>query len=250
MRVRTLAMDLPTPRIIPLHAHSQHQLVYGSSGVMTVRTARGLWVVPAHRAVWMPAEMEHEIETSGFVALRTLYLDPALSASFPSGCEVVSVSPLLRELILHACRIGVLNDANAEQARLIAVLVDQLHVLPSIPFQLPLPVDPRAKRAARAILAAPGDERSFTQLCRHAGGSRRTLDRLFSSETGMTIGLWRQQARVLRALQLLGAGHNVTSVALEVGYSGTSAFVSMFKKAIGTTPGNYSTRSAIQSRGS
>ena len=206
---------------------------------MTVRTARGLWVVPPHRAVWMPAEMEHEIETSGFLAVRTLYLETTLSDTFPRQCTVVSVSPLLRELILHACRIGVLEGANAEHARLIAVLLDQMQVLPTVAFQLPLPLDPRALRAARAILSAPGDEHSIDAICTKAGASRRTLERLFFSETGMTTGLWRQQARVLRALQLLGAGHNVTSVALEVGYSGTSAFVTMFKKAIGTTPGAY-----------
>ena len=183
--------------------------------------------------------MEHEIETSGFVAVRTLYLDPTLSDSFPRQCVVVSVSPLLRELVLHACRIGVLNGSIAEHARLIAVLVDQMHVLSTVPFQLPLPLDPRAQRAARAILSAPGDEHSINEICRHAGASRRTLERLFFAETGMTTGLWRQQARVLRALQLLGAGNNVTSVALDVGYSGTSAFVAMFKKAIGTTPGVY-----------
>lgn len=209
---------------------------------MTVRTARGLWVVPSHRAVWMPAGMEHEIETSGFVAMRTLYLDTTLSDSFPTQCVVVSVSPLLRELVLHACGIGVLSGANAEQARLIAVLVDQMRVLPTVPFQLPLPSDPRAQRAARAILTAPGDEHSIDEICRQAGASRRTLERLFFAETGMTTGLWRQQARVLRGLQLLGAGHNVTSVALDVGYSGTSAFVAMFKKAIGTTPGAYARR--------
>src|SRR5436190_14806414 len=96
--VRTFSLDLPVARVIPRHTHEQHQLVYASTGVMTVRTARGLWVVPSHRAVWMPARMEHEIETSGFVAMRTLYLDPALSESFPRQCVVVSVSPLLREL--------------------------------------------------------------------------------------------------------------------------------------------------------
>jgi AraC-like DNA-binding protein len=237
--VRTFSVDLPVARVIPRHTHEQHQLVYASTGVMTVRTERGMWVVPSHRAVWMPAGMEHEIETSGFVAMRTLYLDATLSDRFPSQCIVVSVSPLLRELILHACRIGVLDGANVEHARLIAVLVDQMHVLPTVAFQLPLPQDPRAQRAARTILSAPGDENSIDDICRLAGASRRTLERLFFSETGMTIGMWRQQARVLRALQLLGAGHNVTSVGLDVGYSGTSAFVAMFKKAIGTTPGAY-----------
>ncbi len=187
--------------------------------------------------------MLHEIEMSGFVSVRTLYLDPTLSDSFPSRCGVVNVSPLLRELILHACRIGVLDSSNAEHTRLIGVLVDQVHTLTVIPFQLPWPRDRRAHRAAEMIFGELGQEfSSLNAICRRVGASRRNLERLFLTETGMTIGLWRQQARVLRGLQLLGAGHNVTSVALDVGYSGTSAFVAMFKKAIGTTPGRYAMR--------
>src|SRR5258705_3710235 len=101
LHVRTFSVDLPVARVIPRHSREQYQLVYASAVVMTVRTKRGMWVVPSHRAVWMPAGMEHEIETSGFVAMRTLYLDTTLSNNVPSQCLVVSVSPLLRELILH-----------------------------------------------------------------------------------------------------------------------------------------------------
>ena len=210
---------------------------------MTVRTAAGLWVVPSHRALWMPRGMNHGIETSGFVKMRTLYLHPKLSDSFPRECVVVSISPLLRELILHACRKGMLDRSIPEQARLIGVLVDQIHTLPSVPLQLPFPIDPRANRAAQIILSTMADESSLAEICRNAGASRRTLERLFRAETGMTTGVWRQQARVLRALQLLGAGRDVTTVAVELGYSGTSAFVAMFKKAMGRTPGTYGRRS-------
>ena len=242
LAVRTVSLDLPSGYVIPRHSHGFHQLVYSSTGVMTVKTAAGLWVVPSHRAVWMPQGISHEIETSGLVKMRTLYLHTKLSDSFPRECVVVSISPLLRELILHTCRKGMLDHSIPEHARLIAVLVDQIQALPSVPFQLPTPIDPRAKRAAQIILSTLGDEGSLAEICRSAGASRRTLERLFLTETGMTTGVWRQQARVLRALQLLGVGQDVTTVAMDVGYAGTSAFVAMFKKATGSTPGAYGRR--------
>jgi AraC-like DNA-binding protein len=55
----------------------------------------------------------------------------------------------------------------------------------------------------------------------------------------MSFGRWRQQARLLHALRLLAVGESVTAVALEAGYESTSAFISMFKKTFGTTPGRY-----------
>jgi len=55
----------------------------------------------------------------------------------------------------------------------------------------------------------------------------------------MTFGKWRQQVRMLHALRLLAAGESVTTVAFEVGYDSTSAFISAFKTALGTTPGRY-----------
>lgn len=72
-----------------------------------------------------------------------------------------------------------------------------------------------------------------------SGASRRTLERLFQSETGMTIGRWRQQLRLIHAVHLLASGSSVTSAALEVGYDSTSAFIAMFKQATETTPGRY-----------
>src|SRR5258706_89183 len=41
---------------------------------------------------------------------------------------------------------------------------------------------------------------------------------------------------ILHAMQLLASGEKVTGAALEAGYSSTSAFISMFRKQLGTTP--------------
>src|SRR5579864_4238740 len=101
--ITTLTRDYTAGHVIPLHFHDRDQLVYASRGVMTVRTSDGTWVVPTYRAVWIPATVPHTITMSGTVAMRTLYLRPKLARALPRCCCVVSVSPLLKELILHAC---------------------------------------------------------------------------------------------------------------------------------------------------
>jgi AraC-like DNA-binding protein len=64
-------------------------------------------------------------------------------------------------------------------------------------------------------------------------------ERLFLEEAGMTFGKWRQQLRLMEAMRFLAEGAKVTHAALEAGYSTPSAFVSMFRKSLGTTPRSY-----------
>ncbi len=205
---------------------------------MNVVTDRGSWVVPPHRAVWVTAGIVHSIEMCGSVLMRTLYFAPQLGSSFPAGCCAVNVSPLLKELIATTIRLGMLDRTAPTQARLLGVLLDQIEVLPVAPLQLPMPKDPRAVRMTEWLsehLDAPGLKR----LQKHAGCGKRTLERIFVAETGFTFGRWRQQLRLLHALRLLAAGQPVTSVALQVGYDSPSAFIAMFRRSLGTTPGRY-----------
>jgi AraC-like DNA-binding protein len=237
--VRTLAVRYSHGTVLPDHAHTWHQLIYATEGVMTVHADRGAWVIPAHRAVWVPAGVTHRIEMTGSVLFQTLYLDAGLSDVLPTHCCAVNVSPLLRELIRHAVGLRMLDRSVPEQARLIGVLLDQLSTLPAIPLQLPQPRDRRAVRAAAWIRDHPDDPCSLRALARRSGASVRTLERLFRAETGLTLGRWRQQLRLLSALRLLAAGRPVTDVALAAGYDSPSAFIAMFKRVLGTTPGRY-----------
>jgi AraC-like DNA-binding protein len=238
-QIATLTRDYPASQVIPVHSHNQDQLVYASRGVMTVRTSDGAWVVPTHRAVWIPASVPHTICMSGMVAMRTLYLEPRLAKALPRGCCVVNVTPLLRELILHACTLLTLKKTNQAERHLIDLIIDQLGTIRTVPLQLPNPGDPRALKVARALLADPGDRRSLSRLCKTGGAGKRTVQRLFQREVGMTFNKWRQQLRLMQALRLLAEGAKVTHVALESGYGTPSAFISMFKKTLGTTPTLY-----------
>lgn len=237
--VRSLSMRYDTGSALPPHRHDWSQLVYASEGVMTVASPDGTWVVPPQRAVWIPHGIEHSIEMSGSVFMRTLYLHRDLGVTLPGLCCVAHVSPLLRELILHAVSLGPLDPAVPEHARLVDFLIDQLDALPTVALALQMPTDPRALRVAAVVRADPATTTPLEQLARSAGAGKRTLERLFRAETGLTFGRWRQQARLLEALRLIAAGRPVTTVALDVGYESPSAFIAMFKTALGTTPSRY-----------
>src|ERR1700740_1371889 len=238
-QVTTLSRDYPAKHVIPLHFHHRDQLVYASRGVMTVRTNVGTWVVPTHRAVWIPAPGPHRITMFGTVSMRTLYLLPRLARTLPRSCCVVNVSPLLRELILHACALPELNRKIERQRHVIDLIVDHLETIQTVSLQLPNPEDARAWRVADVLLANPGEQRSLTQVCKIVGVGRRTIERRFLEETGMTFGKWRQQLRLMQAMRLLAEGAKVSPAALESGYSTPSAFISMFRKVLGTTPSSY-----------
>lgn len=237
--ITTLTHDYPASHVVPLHFHDRDQLVYASLGVMTVRTRNGTWVVPPHRAVWIPAEIPHTITMSGLVAMRTLYLKPGLAKGLPRDCCVINVSTLLKELILYACTLPALRGMVKWQGHLIAVILHQLETVRMVPLQLPHLADPRAIRIAQMLIKEPADGRTLTQLCKVSGASRRSVERLFQQDIGMTFGKWRQQLRLMHALRLLAEGAKVTHAALESGYSTPSAFISMFRKILGTTPTSY-----------
>ena len=93
---------------------------------------------------------------------------------------------------------------------------------------------------------APGDQQPLDAWARTINTSPRTLARRFQSETGLSFGAWRQQARVLEAMGRLGGGESVTQVALDLGYESVSAFSAMFHRATGTPPSRFRGRPQAQ----
>jgi len=152
---------------------------------------------------------------------------------------VLAVSPLLRELILRACALPVAYDEAGSDGRLMALILDEIAALKTVPLDLPLPRDGRLGRICRALSAEPGDAHTLSDWGREAGASPRTLARLFVKETGLTFAAWRQRARLLAATAMLAAGEPITRIALDLGYESPSAFTAMFKRALGAPPSHY-----------
>jgi AraC-like DNA-binding protein len=211
-------------------------LIYAGSGVMRVRAAGKLWIVPPARAVWVPAEAEHEIHGLGDFAMRTLYFPAEMAAGLASECEALDVTPLLRELVLEAVVQCPIDTDDAAGMRLAQVVIDRIAEARTLPLQLPLPKDPRALRLVERLQADPACEAELPELAREAGASTRTIQRLFLAETGLAFSHWRQRLRLLHAAAALGGGMSVTEAGLAAGYAGTSAFIAAFRRHFGVTP--------------
>jgi AraC-like DNA-binding protein len=222
------------------HMHREAQLVYAAKGTMQVTTPKGRWLVPPDRAVWVPARLEHSIDVLADIQMRTLYFDlrwlareqrsRSLDAEF-----VVRVSRLLHESILA------LFDDRDEPDRtdlLIRLAMLELHQAEDPTTFIPLPHEPRCRRAADIVLADPTETHDIADLAREVGTSARTLSRLFSAETQLSFKSWCQRARIAAAIERLSMqpGLSVKQLAADLGYASFPAFSHAFRQVTGKTP--------------
>jgi AraC-like DNA-binding protein/quercetin dioxygenase-like cupin family protein len=226
------------------HMHCEAQLVYAAKGTMQVTTPKGRWLVPPDRAVWVPARLEHSIDVLADIEMRTLYFDLAWlkreerSESLDSEF-VVRVSRLLHETIL-ALFDGRNNPDRT--ALLIKLAILELHHAEDSATFIPLPHEPRCRRAADIVLGDPTGSHEIETLAREVGTSVRTLSRLFSSETQLSFKSWRQRARIAAAIERLSMEANVSvkQLAAELGYASVPAFSHAFRQVTGKTPTEFS----------
>jgi AraC-like DNA-binding protein len=223
----------------PPHRHRKAQLIMALRGLVTCEVAKGLWMVPPRCALWIPGDMEHSVRAIGEVELYVLFVDPDVTADLPAECCTVGISPLLRELIISVARLPPLYDREGPQGRLIRTMLDTLAAAPVERLHLPLPGDARLKKIAAALTTDPSDRAMIGEWARRVAMSERSLFRLIHRETGMSFGRWRQQIQIMVALERLARGEAVQTVAFDLGYESASAFITMFKKAMGQPPAKY-----------
>ena len=225
---------------IHTHMHREAQLVYAARGTMQVTTPKGRWLVPPDRAVWVPALSEHAIDVLADIEMRTLYFEldwlrrearsHSLEAEF-----VVRVSPLLHQTIL-----ALFDDrSNGERtALLLRLAMMELDRAEDSATLIPLPREPRCRRAAHIVLSDPTTDHEIESLAGKVGTSVRTLSRLFSSETQLSFKSWCQRARIAAAIEKLSTdpGVSVKQLASDLGYASVPAFSHAFRQVTGKTP--------------
>ncbi len=221
------------------HNHPQAELILTTRGLLTCEVANGLWMVPPQCALWIPGGLEHGAKAVGELEAYVLFVDSGLASKLPAECCTVSVDPLLRELVTAVARLPSFYDREGPDGRLVHTMLDRLEIAPIERLHLPLPADARLRRIAEALTADPSDRATIGEWARRVAMSERTLSRLILRETGMSFGHWRQQFQIMLALERLADGDPVQSVAFDLGYESVSAFITMFKKALGQPPGKY-----------
>jgi AraC-like DNA-binding protein len=221
------------------HSHLRGQVFCVESGLVHVRTQRGSWLLPPHRAGWMPPGQSHKVSISGAMSGWSVMITPEASAALPQFPCVISINELMRSLVQRAASWTEREQLNTEQERVISVLLDELRQAPEEALHLPMPSDRRLLRITSAILARPHDDRTLIEWAAVGGLSARTLSRQFRAETGCSFAQWRQQARLTLALERLARGESVATVADALGYSTPSNFIVMFRRNFGEPPGRY-----------
>jgi AraC-like DNA-binding protein len=187
----------------------------------------------------MQAGMTHEIRCIEEVHMRSLLVAPDAATRLPAETQTVGISPLLRELICAAMEVHQPYAAGTRDGRVMRLILDELRALPVLPLHLQMPSDPRLLRICERLQQRLNDPSTMADWGKRLAVDVKTIQRLFVKETGMTFGQWRQQARLLRALELLASGEKVIHVALALGYDSPSAFATMFRKQFGQTPSQF-----------
>ena len=221
------------------HRHRKAQLIYSARGILTCEIEDGVWIVPPQCAIWIPGEVVHSARGAGETECYCLFIEPDAAPDLPKTCCTISVSPLLRELLLKAAGVPELYALGGREDRLVATMLDELVAAPVEGLHLPMPRDPRLRRLAEMMLADPTDKTSKADWATRIGMSERSMSRLLLHEIGMSFGRWRRQLHVILALQRLTKGDSVQTVAFELGYENASGFVTMFRKAVGKPPARY-----------
>lgn len=240
------ATSYPRGTHLGLHVHREAQLLFASSGIMQVTTPKGRWLVPPARAVWLPPGIEHAVDVLADIEMRALLVPPEWLATHTEAARldrefVVTVGPLLREVILAAFKSGI---SVKRIELLVEISLFELVEDEDAATFMPLPTDARARRVADLILADPANDRELEILAHAAGASARTITRLFSAETDLTFKEWRQRARIMAAVEVLGSGKtSIKQLAAQLGFSSVAAFGHAFRQIMGMTPSEMMRRS-------
>ncbi len=225
-------------RIAP-HRHRRGQFVFATRGSLAVWAAgRGLWVSP-QCGVWIPPRTVHAVSALSAIDYCSLFVDTHASRSLPRQVRLYTLTSLLTELAGAAAEFSHNREAAELAPHLHALLLDRLQRLEPACVSLPVPCSARLRSLTDYLLCHPGESFSLEDWAARLGMSRATLARRFRHQTGLSVGRWRQQMKVLKAIELLHAGSSVKAVAFELGYRQPSPFITMFKRLTGRTPGSY-----------
>ncbi len=227
-----------TNQHIAEHEHARAQLLHLSSGVLSVTTGTGRWIMPRDHALWIPAGVRHAVDTVGRVDMHSVYVLPGAISGLPNQLQVSGITPLMRSLIDEAVQLR--TNPGSERAKyILGAMLHEIPQLPQRPLGLAFPANRRLAQLCREFVATPSAHLEIDQWADAAGMSRRSFTRAFRRETGLSLSSWRQQACLMTALPRLSAGEPVTAVALDLGYDSVPAFTSMFSRVMGAPPKTY-----------
>ena len=222
----------------PIHSHKYGQLVLPLIGSMVCEVENQIWMAPPETAVWIPPQQLHTNKALSKATFCFVYIHPD-HVPLPNQSCTLSITPLVRELIVHIANLPTEQYDSPLYYKLCDLLFDMLPTLVHEQLNFPLTDDPLLRKVANTLLNNPADRRTVSEWAASLAMSEKTFTRLVKKQAGMTFGQWRRQLHIVLSLQFLSQGHSVQITSELLGYESVTAFITMFKKALGVSPKRY-----------
>jgi AraC-like DNA-binding protein len=241
-RAQAFTHDIVMDAIDLSVAFERHVLIYGLEGLFLLETNEASWRLPPSRIAWVPAGTMVKATTIKQVRCTSLFFRPDFADDVSPVFRVFPGIPVVREMIKHARRWTVkTHEPDDEIERFFRTLLDLCRNELRSTRQLSLP-KAQSKELTQALAYTQQHLRDpirVEDVAREAAMSPRTLMRRLNAEIHMTWTQYVQQARMIRAMEHLARGMQVTETAFEVGYQSVPAFTTAFRKLTDTTPTEY-----------
>ncbi len=219
--------------------HSQEHLIYMARGTAFARLGpRQLLLLPGY-ALWLPAQTRYRLEVGGEVDV--LIFGARSEGSFFRSPRVLRLPRVGREMMRQTrAWKPVDRKSNAAMAfeESIRLMLPRWYRV-GVRLWLPATDHPRLREITDHILDRFDEPLTLSSLARDFGLSRRSINRLFAREMGLSFLTYLRTVRVIRALDLFRRGISVTETAYEVGYNSLCAFSNTFRELVGMRPREY-----------
>ena len=199
----------------------------------------GHYLLPPHQAAWIPAGLQHQTTLiAGAQSLAVLF-EPRLVPAAGDRVRIVSVSALLREMMVYCVRWPITRTEPRVEAESFFQTLG--HVVAEVlegerPLHLPVSADPVVAAATDYTLAHL-DRVTVGDVTRAVGVSERTLRRVFNARLGMSWRSYLLRARVLRSMALLAQpDRSILDVSTAVGFDDAGAFARSFARHLRGDP--------------
>ena len=235
LTIRSLSVDYKAGCVEESHSHSWAQIVYATRGAIRIEAQNKLWMLPQGRAIFIPAQHRHRLTMPSRTQLRTLYCNTDQFRT--SELRALSVSLLLHAAIVRVCDLGWLDGRISQDQTLTDIILDELSIAESEIIPLKKPDDKRAKGLMCIMMDIKNRNKPLDELFKSAALSRRTGERLFEKETGLTPGRWRRIFLLSCALEALAEGKPIEEASNRAGFKSRAAFNDAIKQLTGEGPG-------------
>ncbi|SMY31686.1 HTH-type transcriptional repressor of iron proteins A [Photobacterium malacitanum] len=220
------------------HRHNKDQLLFSHHGCMVITLEGVKCVLPPMRAAWIPAGVLHNAQMNNVTHYRSLYFDQVLQPQLSRAMKIIDINPLMAAL-LERMAYWPFDKPNHEQINTVNLLIEELNSATDSHLNLPLPHDIRLQQWLADINHPDFLAPSLAELSQLVGASPKTITRIFNQETGMPYQSWRQQWRLLAAIELLVQGQRISDISYRLDFANDSAFIYFFRQKTGFTPLNF-----------